>query len=52
MRKGTKVKVIHGMFKNLQGKVWKSEPGKITVFIDLRSKPILIEFPPEHLEKV
>lgn len=51
---GQAVKVTKGHYKNLCGKVMLtySDGKKIQVHIPLASKPVLIEFPPNFLEKV
>lgn len=52
---GEEVKVIKGQWKNLIGKIvliHNDEEENIQLSINLRSKPILIEFPSSYLEKI
>lgn len=51
---GQDVKIIRGQLKNLRGKVMLvyEDGQRIQVHVPLTSKPVLIEFPPNYLEKV
>lgn len=52
--RGQEVKIVQGNLKGLRGRVnlVYDDNKKVQVHVPLQSKPVLIEFPPNYLEKV